>query len=98
MRENLPMKPNTNEMGVINLDKRDGLGTHWVAYKIRGGVLDYFDSYGNLPPPRELMYYARNLKYITYNRERYQRSEATDCGLWCLKFLMCRLPNHTAFF
>jgi hypothetical protein len=64
MRENLLAKPHKQEVGVINLDKRDGVGIHWVAYKIRGGVLDYFDSYGNLPPPKEIMYYARNLKKL----------------------------------
>jgi hypothetical protein len=94
MRENLPAKPHKQEMGVINLDKRDGVGTYWVAYKISGGVLDYFDSYGNLPPPKEIMYYARNLEKIKYNRKRFQRYEATDYGLWCLKFLTCHLPNH----
>ncbi|KAF4529737.1 hypothetical protein B566_EDAN017889 [Ephemera danica] len=88
MRQSLPSRPWMRERAIINLDNKEGEGTHWTAYEINNGFMRYFDSYGNLPPPTELMRYARDVKSISYNRERYQRDRATDCGLWCLKFLL----------
>jgi len=41
-----------NESGV-NLDNARGPGTHWVAYAKRDNHVIYFDSFGNLRPPKE---------------------------------------------
>ncbi|CAB0035058.1 unnamed protein product [Trichogramma brassicae] len=37
------------------LDSEKNVGTHWVAYRKSGFKVIYFDSFGDLPPPRELM-------------------------------------------
>ena len=58
MRDSLPVgKPHINETAVINLDSSTGVGTHWVCYKKRGAKVDYFDSFGDLRPPLELVRY-----------------------------------------
>ena len=44
-----------NESAIVNLDKVEGLRTHWVAYAKRGCRAIYFDSFGNLRPPKELV-------------------------------------------
>ena len=37
VRDNLPSKPRRNECGILNLDDRDGNGTHWVAWHKKNG-------------------------------------------------------------
>lgn len=91
-RDTLPRtQPRTNEMGVINLDLSSNRGTHWVAYSKRGNHVEYFDSFGNLPPPLEVIRYFKRCT-ITYNYRSYQTFDQINCGHLCLKFLMkkCR--------
>ena len=53
MRNDLPKKIWRNESGVINdLDDQTGSGTHWCAYIKGGEYIFYFDSFGNLQPPK----------------------------------------------
>lgn len=89
MRNALPTtKPKRNEAAIVNLDDRDNAGTHWVAYIKRGRTVYYFDSFGDLPPPRELVsYFGKNVR-IKYNHERVQDFNSYTCGHWCLKFLI----------
>lgn len=92
MRDNLPSSgPNHNESAVVNLDDLDGPGTHWVTYIKRGDIVTYFDSFGDLPPPRELILYLYRgqhaAKKIFYNHERQQQFNTVWCGHLCLNFL-----------
>lgn len=87
MINNLPRNPETNESAIVNLDDMDGRGTHWVAYKKRGYNVIYFDSIGNLPPPKEIIEYLGNCK-IFYNYKQEQEPSTVICGHLCLKFLM----------
>lgn len=86
MRNSLPSSPpQQNECGIINLDTNQGPGTHWVAYKKTNNSAVYFDSFGSLKPPRELVRYL-SCK-ITYNSEVYQTYNTVNCGHLCLEFL-----------
>lgn len=67
MRDTLPSKPNRKECAIINLDSVNGNGTHWVAFF---KIIDkeyYFDSFGDLPPPTELIDYFGNASKKFYN-------------------------------
>lgn len=86
MKNMLPYKPYKNESGIVNLDDDSGSGTHWVAYKKRNSNVDYFDSFGNLRPPKEVVDYFRGSK-IRYNYERHQKYNTYNCGHLCIKFL-----------
>lgn len=68
-RNHLPEKIHQKERGNINLDEDRGYGTHRITYKINGPQVMYFDSYGNLPPPLEMVsYFNSNGPYhIQYN-------------------------------
>ena len=56
MRDALPStSPWENESAIVNLDDASGPGTHWVCYKKRGDRVMYFDGFGNLRPPIELI-------------------------------------------
>lgn len=85
MRDQLPKTPWRKECGVINLDSNSGPGTHWVAYFKANKIVEYFDSFGNLQPPTDVISYLGN--NIIYNYKRYQKMNSFNCGHLCLKFL-----------
>lgn len=89
MRDSLPRRVHYKECGIINLDNERGSGTHWTAYKKTGEKAVYFDSYGNLRPPRELVHYLNTNGpcKILYNHEQLQTFNTFNCGHLCLKFL-----------
>ena len=62
MKDALPSKIWKNETGIVNLDNSDGPGTHWVCYKKLLDNMYYFDSLGNLQPPKELQHYFETSK------------------------------------
>lgn len=86
MRDTLPHKPYANECAVVNLDLNANSGTHWVAYYKNGANVEYFDSFGNLKPPKELIEYFKAYQ-ITYNHNHYQKYSEKNCGHLCLNFL-----------
>lgn len=87
MRDTLPKdKPWTNECGIINLDSSKGNGTHWVAYFKKGKYNEYFDSFGDLRPPKELERYLKGI--INYNHKNYQNYNQVNCGHLALQFLL----------
>ena len=87
MRNSLPPFPYRKECAILNLDGKTGLGTHWVAYKKVGNNVSYFNSFGNLLPPKELVkYFGKNVR-ISYNKRRYQSYKSNKCGPLCVKFL-----------
>ena len=86
MRDGLPKKPNNQECGIINLDNANGSGTHWVAYYKNQKYKEYFDSFGDLQPPQEVVNYLKTPIY--YNHERKQKFDTVNCGHLCLQFLL----------
>lgn len=78
--------PKFKETAVTNLDDKNGPGTHWVAYRKLGEDVVYFDSFGNLKPPKELIEYL-GVDKIRYNYKNYQNFDTFICGHLCLKFL-----------
>lgn len=86
MRDKLPIKPLDKECGVINLDDDSGPGSHWVAYIKHKNITKYFDSFGNLRPPIEVVRYLG--KNIHYNHNSCQNFNTFMCGHLCLKFLI----------
>lgn len=91
MRNDLPkLGPRKNESAIINLDDKEGPGTHWVAYKKVNNKVIYFDSFGDLQPPKDLMDYL-GVGRVLYNHKRYQKYDTVVCGHLCLKFLTGKL-------
>lgn len=89
MRDTLPKKMKKQECGIINLDKSSGSGTHWTAFSRKDNKIQYFDSYGNLKPPKELIRYFKSNGQtdIFYNYDQKQKFNSYNCGQLCLKFL-----------
>ena len=87
MIDGLPYNgPHGRESAIVNFDGIHGPGTHWVCYKKRGKRVLYFDSFGDLKPPPELMMYLGRKSIIEYNTKRYQWN-SYNCGHLCLRFL-----------
>ena len=87
MRNDLPVNgPHYRESAIVNLDDAKGSGTHWVAYRKMGNTVYYFDSFGDLQPPLDLMRYF-NVPEVKYNYKRFQDFNTYWCGHLCLKFL-----------
>lgn len=93
MRDTLPHNCNNRECGVINLDSSNNVGTHWCAYYKLDGTCFYFDSFGNLPPPKEMVDYLGSKCNIFFNYHRLQEFDTIICGHLCLLFL-CQLQNE----
>lgn len=92
MRTNLPKRCRKHECGVLNLDDEKGPGTHWVSYyKKDNRTCYYFDSFGDLQPPKEFINYVDGSCggkcKILYNYKREQAFNTIVCGHLCLKFL-----------
>lgn len=87
MRDNFPKKPHVNECGIVNLDSVAGPGTHWTAYCKKGSNVYYFDSFGNLRPPKEMLNYFGSQCKIFYNNLQYQKYNTPICGQLCIMFL-----------
>lgn len=87
MIDKLPKYPNKHESAIVNLEPSSELGSHWVCYVKQNNFVKYFDSFGNLKPPPQLLEYFKGLK-ITYNRERYQKWNTSVCGHLCLQYLV----------
>lgn len=86
MRDRLPAKVRATETGVVNLDKTTGPGTHWVAYRKIGNIVEYFDSFG-VEPPSELLTYFGEKSVVYYSCIQEQRIDQINCGHRCLIWL-----------
>lgn len=88
MRNALPNKAHKYESAIVNLDDENGSGTHWVAYRKQNNVINYYDSFGNLNPTKELLKYFGNKAKIIYNYNTEQDYNSYKCGHLCLNFLI----------
>lgn len=89
MRDALPNgKPWKKECMVINQDSIKSNGTHWCCYaKDNDNNAFYFDSFGKLGPPLELIKYLGSDCKIYYNSKNCQDFNTFICGHLCLTFL-----------
>lgn len=88
MRDDLPSTPpRKEESAIVNLDSKVGTGSHWVCYRKKGSHVLYFDSFGDLPPPLELLRYWGPKATVHYNYKRKQSFNSFNCGHLCIEFL-----------
>lgn len=88
MRDSLPNeKPWQKECMIVNHDSIKNIGTHWTCFVKEKENAYYFDSFGKLAPPIELVTYLGSKTQIFYNYERFQKFCTVICGHLCLRFL-----------
>lgn len=89
MRDALSKKKSTNqrECWIINLGSSRTDGSHWTALAKSKNSAYYFDSFGKLPPPLEVIDYLGNGVQLYFNSKKYQNYGSSICGHLCLRFL-----------
>jgi hypothetical protein len=87
---------------IINTDKHDKPGQHWVAINITSSSLEYFDSFAD-PMPKDLLGSIKPLidkvhfpSYLRFKENAIvqQRANSSNCGFFCIQFLVNRLQGH----
>lgn len=87
------------ESAVINLDDSTGPGTHFSCYynDPQGKHIEYFDSYGAVPPKNIEKYLRTSGKKIAWNTSQYQPIDSVLCGFYCIYFIQERAKGNTMF-
>lgn len=75
--------------GIVNIDRSDGPGTHFVCFINTPDYphVIYFDSYGADPPKLIDKFLKTSGKQCAYNSSHYQPIKSSLCGYYCLKVL-----------
>ena len=71
---------------IINLDKYESIGTHWIALFVNAENVKYFDSFGVEYMSKEIRKFIRNKNIIT-NIYRIQACDSVMCGYFCIGFI-----------
>ena len=78
-------KVTKNECLILNLDRSDNDGTHWVCLFVKNGCSYYFDSFGFAPPLEVQNYCYKTEGY--YNTFEIQKMGEVICGHYCIYVL-----------
>ena len=71
---------------LINLDKYESVGTHWIALYVNGNDATYFDSFGDEHISEEIGKFISD-RNITKNIFRIQAYDSAMCGYFCIGFI-----------
>ena len=97
---------NNTKIGIVfNLDTHDNPGSHWVALFINTNKKNiyYFDSYGE-PIPLNINKLVKNIqkqaknngiKYNYFYNDNRHQFKNTECGMYCLYFIISMLKNKS---
>lgn len=70
---------------IINLDRSDGGGTHWVSCITNKGKFYYLDSFG-FEPPEVVTLATKSFKNRYYFQNSIQSTKSFRCGFYCILF------------
>ena len=101
-RNNLPNKIKKGAY-VINLDKYENTGTHWVSLFVKLKYTVYFDSFGVEHIAKEIHKFIRNsdttnsssLERIKSNIFRIHAYDSIMCRYFCIEFINYMLKGKT---
>ena len=103
MRDELPKVDRPIECGIVNLNRSDEMGSHWVCYVRNQNDRIYFDSFGQITP-LELQEYLKtpkefntNKAVIQRNSDVVQRPNSHVCGHLCLVVLTSLMREHLSY-
>ena len=89
-KDMLPKTMKKNETTVVNLeDYFAGDGTHWVCIynDEKSDKVEYFDSFGLVPPNEVIKYMKTTNKNIIYNDSHIQNMNSILCGYYCIYYI-----------
>ena len=94
-----PSKP--VECGILNLNRHDQQGSHWISWVKLNLSRYYFDSYGERPPVEILKYlksreeYEQDIPAIHCNAITVQHNDSQECGALSIYVIYYILKGHT---
>ena len=103
MRDEMPQKPKPLECGIMNFNKSDQFGSHWVCYAKNRDSRIYFDSFGQITPLEMQKYLktATEIKYdipaISRNTDIVQSPNTHVCGHLCLVVLTSLMREDQSY-
>ena len=92
-RDNLPNKIK-GTASIINLDKYEDTGTHWIALFCRRNKIVYCNSFGVEHVPKEIENFIEH-KNIKTNSFRIQSSNSIMCEYFCIEFIDFMFADKT---
>ena len=78
----------------MNLGVYSDIATHWVALYVQNNDVNYLDSFGVEPIPKEARIFISN-KNIKTNIFRIQAYDLILCGHFCIGFIDFMLVGKT---
>ena len=103
MLDELPPQVKVLECGIINFNRSDEVGSHWVCYVRNHGTRVYFDSFGQITP-LEIQKYLKTSKefehkipVIQRNTDIVQSPNTHVCGHLCLVVLTALMREHLPY-
>ena len=103
MRDELPLKPQSLECGIMNFNRSDELGSHWVCFVRNHNARIYFDSFGQITPVEIQRYLKTRSEFknkksvIQRNSDIVQSPNTHVCGHLCLVVLTSLMREHLAY-
>lgn len=82
-RDNLPYMLK-EQFYIVNLDDKEGPGTHWVVIFNIGEQCIYFDSFAVDPPEEVISRMRQTNKKMIANIYRIQAIDSINCGFFCI--------------
>jgi len=74
---------------VVNLDKNNGLGTHWIGIHFsKNREAFYFCSFASVPCKKILKFMYQNSRKIEFSSKVLQSSNSSVCGYYVCAFLI----------
>jgi hypothetical protein len=92
--DNIHIEPNATFplCFVANTERQGTVGEHWVACWAPSRLrVEYFDSFGDPPPPEIQQTLLVHFPAIERNKFRLQSVLSDACGPYCITFLALRL-------
>lgn len=87
-KDNLPYKDiKRNKFYIINLDNKDGQGTHWTCVIQKNDYVLYIDSFGAPPPLQVIAFTHKYKRNRYYNIMQLQHFDSNLCGYYCIYFI-----------
>ena len=99
-RDQLPKKIIYPSSFIINTDKSNEPGEHWLAiYYDKNGICEFFDPLGFSPKYYKLNEYliSTSNKYF-YNNQQMQGIFSKFCGHYCILFIFVKSRNYNLTF
>ena len=78
---------------ITNTDQHDEPGTHWTAWMVEDGNVEFFDSFGRSPNNYQMPYEFKKYilgKKVSYSALRVQEFSSSTCGYFCIYYIYFR--------